>query len=245
MGRPADRWFSQTRTSWYPAGFRAAFFTSITMWLSGNHGHPLPRPEHVPLNQAGRIALWLAEQRISGSPGILVCSVGAGIRVCQAARVEGLDISGSFFRFTGESFTQARSEIITSSGCVAGNIYSMTEGGLMGLPCPHASEADTVHFLQDKMAFIQHRKAGAGMPVDALYLTTLHPSCPKLMLNVETGDSAIMAEGRCGCLLEKSGYTQQFHTIRSYEKLTSEGMHIIGGDLLMRPVHFKRGDTIV
>ena len=55
---------------------------------------------------------------------------------------------------------------------------------------------------------------------------------------IETGsaldpvDYAVISHPHCGCPWEEMGYTQQLHTIRSYEKLTSEGMHFVGTDLI-------------
>jgi hypothetical protein len=68
--------------------------------------------------------------------------------------------------------------------------------------------------------------------VQAFYLTTLLPTLPKLMLNVETGDYGVVEERQCGCPWEALGMTTHIHSIRSYEKLTTEGMHFTSADLL-------------
>jgi hypothetical protein len=52
------------------------------------------------------------------------------------------------------------------------------------------------------------------------------------MLNVESDDYGILERRQCGCLMGELGYDLHFHTIRSYEKLTSEGMNFIGSDLI-------------
>jgi hypothetical protein len=65
-----------------------------------------------------------------------------------------------------------------------------------------------------------------------MHVTTLHPSTPKLMLNVEIGDHAVRLRRKCGCALDQVGLIDHLHTIRSYEKLTSEGMQFTGSDLL-------------
>ena len=36
---------------------------------------------------------------------------------------------------------------------------------------------------------------------------------------------------QCGCLLDELGYDQHIHTIRSFEKLTGEGVTFFGADL--------------
>ena len=97
-----------------------------------------------------------------------------------------------------------------------------------------AAAIDEVHLLLDKVAVLQYPKVvRPGLPpVGALHLTTLLPSCPKLMLNVETDDYGVLSERDCGCPLGALGFRTHLHDIRSYEKLTSEGMSFLGGDLL-------------
>jgi len=45
-------------------------------------------------------------------------------------------------------------------------------------------------------------------------------------------DYATLQPRSCGCIWDTIGFGEQLHTIRSYEKLTSEGMHFIGADLI-------------
>ena len=76
------------------------------------------------------------------------------------------------------------------------------------------------------------RRGGAGDPVPVNVYTTLDYTTPKLMLNVESDDYGVLERRSCGCLLEQVGYDLHLHTIRSWEKLTSEGMNFIGADLM-------------
>ena len=109
----------------------------------------------------------------------------------------------------------------------------MAEIGRIGMACGHPSTHDDVHIVSDKIAFLQKEIALAGgARVPALIMTTLLWSVPKVMLNVELGDYAVMSSPACGCLWETLGFTTQLHTIRSYEKLTSGGMHFVGADLI-------------
>ena len=52
------------------------------------------------------------------------------------------------------------------------------------------------------------------------------------MLNVESDDYGTLVRKQCGCGMGELGYDLHFHTIRSYEKLTSEGMNFLGSDLI-------------
>jgi hypothetical protein len=52
------------------------------------------------------------------------------------------------------------------------------------------------------------------------------------MINVEVGDYGTFETRRCGCPLGDLGFDRHMHTIRSFEKLTSEGIHIASSDLI-------------
>jgi hypothetical protein len=111
----------------------------------------------------------------------------------------------------------------------------MTECGQIGSGCADAEEPDDVHLMQSKVAAIQRERPGgiAGSPVrGALFLTTLRPSTAKVMLNAESGDTAVVERRRCACPTGALGLDWHLHSIRSYEKLTSEGMSILADDVL-------------
>ena len=82
----------------------------------------------------------------------------------------------------------------------------------------------------------------------ALVLTTLWSGAPKLLLNVESDDTAVVEEGPCGCPLGDLGQTTRLHTVRSWEKLTTEGMTFTSSMLLrlveeVLPARFGGGPT--
>ena len=52
------------------------------------------------------------------------------------------------------------------------------------------------------------------------------------MINVESDDYAVLEERECGCPFGELGMSLHMRDIRSYEKLTSEGNHFLGADLL-------------
>ncbi|MHC4948415.1 MAG: hypothetical protein ACYTG1_09160 [Planctomycetota bacterium] len=234
LGAPVSRWFSQYPISWRPPQLRPAVLTHLALLVSRVVRRPLPRPEHVPLDEAGRVAAWLAACRRAGRTGILITTVGASMRVCQAARAEGLDISGSFFRVGGEPYTEAKAAVVAEAGCRAASYYAMAETGIIAAPCGRPEAPDDLHILEDKMAVLvlPMTPAAGGPEVAALHHTTLHTSCTRIMINVESGDYATEATRDCGCPLHAAGFHRHLHTIRSYDKLTSEGMTFIGDELL-------------
>lgn len=54
---------------------------------------------------------------------------------------------------------------------------------------------------------------------------SLHSFVPRFLFNVENGDYANLIERDCGCPLQKVGFTQHIHAVRSFEKMTSQGMN--------------------
>jgi len=146
----------------------------------------------------------------------------------------GLDISGHVFRTFAEPLTPAKAMVIYNAGCDLFSAYGMEEAGRLGDSCGTPNALDDMHLLTHRNAFLQVPKQVPGWPepVSALYLTSLRPTAPKIMLNVETGDYGVMSERQCGCPLGEAGLTTHLHTIRNYEKLTSAGMHFMGSDLI-------------
>jgi hypothetical protein len=68
--------------------------------------------------------------------------------------------------------------------------------------------------------------------VQALVYTTLLPTAPKLMLNVESDDFGIVETRSCGCPFDELGYPRHIRQIRSFKKLTGEGMTLVGTDMV-------------
>ena len=92
--------------------------------------------------------------------------------------------------------------------------------------------ADDVHVSLDAWAVLRGpRQVADEGTVDSLLLTGVRPACPKVLLNAEIGDYAVVESRLCGCLFDEMGYFTHLHTIRSFEKLTGIGVTILGGDL--------------
>jgi hypothetical protein len=249
-GHPVERWFSPTRLGLSRPNWRHALFTYAVLAAARLVGKPLATPEHIQLGDPLPIVRWLAGVRAQGEPGLLDTSASSAVRVCLAAQEAGLDISGSVFRVGGEPYTPARDRVIRSAGCRGFSRYSMAESGNLGLPCARPQAIDEVHLVTDKVAVLQRdREVGeGGTRVGALFLTTLLPHCPKLMINVESDDYGTLLERDCGCLLGEVGFSLHLHGIRSYGKLTAGGMHFLGGEIIwileeLLPLRFGGGPT--
>lgn len=233
LGVAVERWFSQT-----PHGLRRwgrqTVLTEATLAAARLSGRRLPRPELTPPDSADRVAHWLAEAKGRGRPAVLIPPVSAAVRVCLAAQELGLDISGTFLRLGGEPFTADRARVIAEAGCRACANYYMAElGGFVGVACPAPSELDEVHLLTDKLAVIQREKRlGPGRGIGVLAYTALHRLSPKVLINLESDDYGVLSERDCGCPIQRAGFTLHLHGIRSYEKVTSEGITFLGSDVI-------------
>jgi hypothetical protein len=233
VGRSTERWFCQNENSLRRANIKAYLFVNFAVLASRRSSHPLPRPEHVPLLHAVEIAKWLAAKTAAGRPAHLDTTVSCGLRICQAAREAGLRLEGTFFRLGGEPLTDSRISVVRSMGCRAVCHYSMAETGPLANACANSEAADEAHIRQDKIAIIQRpvRLANQGT-LDSFFITTVTTLCPKIMLNVANGDFGVITERDCGCSFGTLGFHKTVRRIRSYEKLTGEGMHFLGTDLL-------------
>jgi hypothetical protein len=112
--------------------------------------------------------------------------------------------------------------------------YAVTEAGILGYGCAAPAHCDDVHVLTDDLAVIRHARpvGGDGVSVPGLLVTSLLPEAPKLLLNVETGDYAELGRHACSCALGAAGLDTHLAGIRSFEKLTGEGMTFAGTGVL-------------
>jgi hypothetical protein len=81
----------------------------------------------------------------------------------------------------------------------------------------------------DRVATIQRsRPVSVGGPeVDALLFTAITPWTGKVMFNTETGDYGSLAERNCGCSMGTLGLRAHLWDLRSFEKLTGEGVTFV------------------
>jgi hypothetical protein len=230
-GGSVERWFNPYAPPRDLDRLRFALFTAPTLRIGRRYGGVLVRTTYCPPAEAARVARWLAERVRAGTPAVLDAQLGLGIRTCLAALDERLDISGTFFRFGGEPFTQAKAEVVAATGSRAACHYSMSEIGRVACACSEREEPDDMHFMSDKLEVVQRRRAIGGAPIGVLSYTTLLPNTPKLMINVESDDYGDLTERECGCPFGRLGLTRHLERVRSHEKLTTEGNHFLGSDL--------------
>ncbi len=231
-GRSVDAWFTQYAQPLNRQALRYRLFTDYTLRAGRRWGVAMPkRPLHVPLEDAERVARWLADTKTRGPGPLIDTPWSSAVRVCFAAQELGLDISSAFFKVGGEPSTPARAAAIKATGADFAVQYSMGEVGQIGLVCSEAAEIGEVHLATDKLALLPPAN-GTAAP-RTLHMTTLLPSGPKVLLNVDSGDHAHVGERECGCPFGRLGMTTKLWEIGSREKLTSEGMHFTGDEVIV------------
>jgi hypothetical protein len=57
-------------------------------------------------------------------------------------------------------------------------------------------------------------------------------SAPKMLLNMESDDYGVVETRNCGCLFGELGFDQHLSNIRSFAKLTGNGVTILGSDFI-------------
>jgi hypothetical protein len=230
LGYPLERWFTPVWAGPDAPGFRFRTATRLIVAIARASGARVPRPEWVPFDQAVVIARWAAAVvQASGRCGIRT-HVSKALRIAVAAEEHGIDLTGVMITAGGEPPTPAKVRRITATGARIIANYFLTEAGPMGFACPASDDPNDQHLLLDHLALVPWRREvpGFAVDVDAFHYTTLLPSAPKLMLNVETDDYGVVETRSCGCGFEAFGFSTHLREIRSFSKLTGEGVTLVG-----------------
>lgn len=134
----------------------------------------------------------------------------------------------------GEPPTPAKIAHITHIGARWIPTYFFTEVGAVGIGCAQPFDENDLHFFKDAFALIQLPSPvpGSNIVVDAFCFTTLLPSAPKIMLNVAIDDYGMIERRTCHCPLEGYGFTEHLCHVRSFHKLTGEGVTLVGSEML-------------
>jgi hypothetical protein len=234
FGRYPRKWFSPSGYGDLRTSLKYRLATQGTVVIGRLFGKPLPWPEHAGLDDAIVVARWAAETLKTNSGCLILAPVSRALRVCLAAREAGLDLTGATFMIAGEPPTPAKVRGIERTGARYFPTYGLAEAGRIGMGCARPADCNDLHLLKDAFAVIQkpRRVPGAEVEVAAFNITSLLPSTPKLMLNVEIDDYGIIERRSCGCPLESYGFTEHLREIRSFRKLTGEGVTLVGSEMV-------------
>ncbi len=233
LGIATERWFAREIPIDRWRQGRGHYQTTYLIVLAGKvFGPGFPRPEFLDIRDVHRIVHWAALNR-QGKRCCIKTAASNAARIARVAWDRGVSLEGTTFYVSGEPFTEAKRAVIERVGATATCHYAFSPGVHVGHGCAHRLHTDELHVNQHMLAVVPHPKplAGGGPPIQPLLFTTLYSSAPGFLLNVANGDYAMLAQRDCGCALEKVGLRLHLHHIRSYEKLTSEGMNYFTADL--------------
>jgi hypothetical protein len=230
LGRPVLGWFHPVEG----LSSRGRAVSRYIALLGRLAGHALPSPRFLDVAEPERLADWLTAHLRAGRRVCLTAFASSAVRIAAAATRRGHSLEGACFITLGEPYTDGKRQVIEASGARTLVRYAFTEAGIIGYGCAAPSESDDMHFSDDSYGLIERERTVGehGPTVRALLFTSLLASAPKILLNVESGDSAALTPRRCDCRLDAAGLHQHLARIRSFEKLSGEGMTFIQTDLL-------------
>jgi hypothetical protein len=233
-GKPPSKWFSPLGKKSSMRLLRHKLLTQYIVYCGRLFRAKWPKPEYVNFDDAWKVANWMADAVRERGGCCLNTYTNSAVRVCHAAKERGFDINGAKFLVGGEPVTGAKRAEIEATGATACPYYGFTEGGFVGAACSNPNEADDIHLFEDSFALILHTRQviHAGISVDAFLFTSLLPSTAKVLLNVEIGDYGVIETRSCGCKFDELGFNKHIYHIRSFDKLTGEGVSLVGTDLV-------------
>jgi len=234
VGKPVAKWFSPVGESQMHISMRDRLALRYIIYGSRLWGAKLVKPKYVSSTEAVKVAQWMAITKRQFGGCSIQCPVSLSVKVCQAAMENSLDIQGTHFFSGGEPLTEAKRCQIEATGALVRSIYSISEIGRIGYGCPESSITDDLHLFHDSVALVQRRRKldDTDMFVNAFCFTTLLPTAPKILINVESDDYGVMETRDCGCLFEQLGFVKHLYNIRSFAKLTGAGVTILGTDFV-------------
>jgi hypothetical protein len=207
---------------------------SLALRLAGTlAGRPMPPARYVPLDAPDPILAWIRDHLDAGRTPHLCGGTSLMVRLAVLARERGLDLTGARFTISGEPVTDRRLATIRSTGAEGYPSYATREALVIGQACRQPVASDEVHLLDDLHALaLAGPRNPAGLPEDALLISSVRAGAPLVLLNVSLGDRADVSSRACGCPLETLGWRTHLATVRSFEKLTAGGGTFVDGALI-------------
>ncbi len=225
LGHRTVGWFYPLQQSpwWFAAGAR--YLAALVRFGGGC----LPLPQYHDLAEAAEMARWLSGRLQHERPIVLCCPVSSSVRVALAAQEAGLSLDGLVVIAMGEPTTEERRRHLEAAGARVMTRYSTMEAGPIAAGCAAPTSADDGHVFLDRFALIDRPYApantNADAPVPSLLVTGLGQHDIKMLWNAELGDYGrreVRAPDCCG--LGSLGLTTHLSEIRSFEKLSGEGV---------------------
>jgi len=235
IGNPPRRWFTQVDRNNLKVNWEKRLGTNYIIYMSRLLGVPLAKPEFVDLNNAYEVARWASSMLGEHPNCVLYTFASSAVRVCMAAKEHDLKIKGTRFLVTGEPLTPQKRTEIEAMGATAVPVYGISEAGVIAAGCSQRyPESDHCHTYKDTIAITSYRRhvPHCDVDVDSLLFTSLLYESPKILLNVEMGDFGTLEKRNCACGFGELGFDHHISQIRSFEKLTGEGVTFVNTDFI-------------
>jgi hypothetical protein len=235
IGNAPKKWFSQVERSHVKVNWEKRLGVNYIFLMSRLMGVPIAKPEYVGLNNAYDVALWASQVLQETARCVIYTFASSAVRVCMAAAENNLNIRGAHFLVTGEPLTPQKKSEIEAAGARAVPIYGISEAGVIAAGCDQPyPESDHCHSLKDTTAIISHRVGveHSDAEVDSFLFSSVLFESPKILLNVGMGDYGTVRRGSCPCEFGQLGFDVHISGIRSWEKLTGEGVTFVDTDFI-------------
>ncbi len=193
--------------------------------LRAGFGHPIV----APVDQPEIVLEYLQTLLTGGDKPLINVSPSAAVRLSEAAIQRGVDLKGVSALLAAEPVTPERRAAIEAGGIEAWPTYGTSETNACAVQFRGAREPDEVHLFEDAFAAIP-RIDGVSVPTPFL-LTGLRTAGPKVLINAEIGDEALIDAAPAGAACRDYGYRTRLRSIRSIRKITAFGATIAVADL--------------
>lgn len=217
----------------HPLPGRVHVFASLTRALGKWGGCGFPKLIRCDLDSPGPIVGWLALQEIAGNQTLLQTTPSAAVRLAVEASRQGIHFRNLVVVAIGEPMAESRKRCIEDSGARVMVAYGTVETPSTATASCSPDAEDDLHLWGHRYAVTSRgaHTANRFQPGDALLVTTIDSFAPKVAINLEAGDSAKLGTRDCGCPLASLGLRSHIREIRSFEKLTGEGVTFARADL--------------
>jgi hypothetical protein len=240
IGKAVDRWFDMALET-AALGPWHGWALALTIAASRRSGTPIPRPVRAPLTEPGVVVDWILEAVRRHGRCAVQSNVSGILRLRRAAGARGADLAGVQFITGSEPLTPARhAEIVSSHAAIYQRYYAVDLGSIAG-GCGEDGRGDDLHLFTDTVAAVHPDPPSTSDGPRPLCLTSILGRGPKVILNVDFGDLAVMRAGRCGCLYDGLGFHVHLSGIRSASRSTAEGIALPYTELIRISEHVLPG----
>lgn len=211
---------------------RSKLGVAYIFFISKMLGAKFPIPEFINLKDIPWLVELIAKMLQEHKGCCITTHVSFAVRICLAAKEKGISLEGVKFWVAGEPLTAIKNKQIESVGAKCILKYAFIEGGEIGSLCLKPSKFDDIHLFKDRVALVTYPEKVLDSQVNAFLFTIFLPSSPKILLNVGNGDYGIIETRNCACPYDDFGWDTHIYSIKSFEKLTGEGMTFYGDRLI-------------